>query len=68
MTARLYQLDDARELREAARRPRRQIGECCVRDGKVHASIPTVMTPEAARAWSAHLSMLADSAERGEEA
>lgn len=66
MTDPVISLDDARELRIAAGRARRRIGELCVRDGKVIADIPRVMTPSMARAWAAHLVMLADGAERGE--
>lgn len=68
MTARLYILDDFRELRAASLRPRRQIGEACVRSGRVIADVPREMDPNQARAWAAHLLLLADAAEAGEEA
>jgi hypothetical protein len=51
----------------ASRRPPRSIGECTVRDGLVCCQLPARMTPEQARAWSAHLAMLADSAEAERE-
>jgi hypothetical protein len=61
-------LDDARETHLASRRPRRVIGELCVRDGLVVVQLPARLTPAQARAWGEQLIYLADSAERGEEA
>lgn len=68
MLTNLVSLDDARELRVAARRPRRSIGELCVRDGKVIADIQKrEFTPDEAEHYGRMLVYLAESARRGEE-
>jgi hypothetical protein len=52
----------------ASRRPRRTIGELCVRDGLVCCQLPARMTPEQAEHYGRFLVYLAESARRGEEA
>jgi hypothetical protein len=55
------------ELAVAARRPRRLIGEACVRDGLVVVNLPARLTPDQADAWADHLRMLAQAARDGAE-
>lgn len=55
------------EEHRAARRPRRVIGECTVRDGMVVVQLPARLTPDQADAWGDHLKMLARAAREGVE-
>lgn len=60
-------LDDARELRIAASRAPRRIGELCVREGKVIADIgKREWSPDEAEHYGRMLVYLAESARRGE--
>lgn len=67
MTAPVISLDDARELRIAAGRAPRVIGEACVRDGLVIVNLPARLTPDQADAWADRLRMLAQAARDGVE-
>lgn len=60
-------LDDARETRLAAMRPRRRISELCCRDGKVRVQIDALLTPDQTDAYADHLKMLARAAREGLE-
>jgi hypothetical protein len=52
----------------ASRRPRRTIGEICVREGRVVVQVNASWTPEQAEHYGRFLVYLAESARRGEEA